>query len=149
MGAVKDTGPEEDTQGQMRIFTGRKDRHMFVNNLSATTGVPLLRLPVRELDDVEKLVWNSPALGNAAGRRWRWAPRLDRQCQSRPSAYSRSLPPGNSQTPKNLVSRKVRVVRLPLDAITVDLLTLHLWVRRCLTDEFMQPSQRDGVILSC
>ena len=83
MGAVTDTGPEEDTQGQMRIFTGRKDRHMFVNNLSATIGVPLLRLPVRELDDVEKLVWNSPALGNAAGRRWRWAKEPEKQSGSR------------------------------------------------------------------
>jgi hypothetical protein len=68
MGAVTDTGPEEDSQGQMRLFTGRKDRHMFVNNLSATTGVPLLLLPVRELDYAQK---TRLELTRAWQRRWK------------------------------------------------------------------------------
>ena len=34
----------------------RKDRDMFVNNLFASTGVPLLRLPVQELDQLERLI---------------------------------------------------------------------------------------------
>ncbi len=44
-----------------------KARDIFVNNLFASTGVPLLRLPVRELDQLERLVkelsvaWNHRA----------------------------------------------------------------------------------------
>jgi hypothetical protein len=68
MGAVTDTDSEENTQWQMRLFTGRKDRHMFVNDLSATTGVPLLRLPVRELDYVQK---TRLELTRAWQRRWK------------------------------------------------------------------------------
>jgi len=34
----------------------RRTRDMFVNNLFASTGVPLLRLPVQELDQLERLV---------------------------------------------------------------------------------------------
>lgn len=43
-------------------------RDMFVNDLFASTGVPLLRLPVRELDRMETLVTK---LTQAWHRRWK------------------------------------------------------------------------------
>lgn len=45
----------------------RKERDMFVNLLFASTGVPLLRLPVHELDQLERLV---EELTKAWHRRW-------------------------------------------------------------------------------
>lgn len=45
-----------------------KKRDIFVNQLFASTGVPLLRLPVQELDDLEKLV---SELSKAWHRRWK------------------------------------------------------------------------------
>jgi hypothetical protein len=59
-------GIELDDDSHQRA--DRKGRDMFVNNLFASTGVPLLRLPVRELDDLEKLV---SELTRAWHRRWR------------------------------------------------------------------------------
>jgi hypothetical protein len=46
----------------------RRERDMFVNNLFASTGVPLLRLPVGDLDNLEKLV---AELTRAWHRRWK------------------------------------------------------------------------------
>jgi hypothetical protein len=46
----------------------RKERDMFVNRLFASTGVPLLRLPVQELDHLERLV---EELTKAWHRRWK------------------------------------------------------------------------------
>ncbi len=45
-----------------------KKRDMFVNMLFASTGVPLLRLPVEELDHLEKLV---SELTKAWHHRWK------------------------------------------------------------------------------
>ena len=45
-----------------------KERDMFVNLLFASTGVPLLRLPVQELDQMERLV---EELTRAWNRRWK------------------------------------------------------------------------------
>ena len=46
----------------------RNERDMFVNQLFASTGVPLLRLPVGELDQLERLV---AELTRAWERRWK------------------------------------------------------------------------------
>ena len=45
-----------------------KERDMFVNLLFASTGVPLLRLPVQELDQMERLV---EELTRAWNHRWK------------------------------------------------------------------------------
>lgn len=59
-------GIELDDNSHQRA--DRKDRDRFVNELFASTGVPLLRLPVEELDDLEKLV---SKLTKTWQRRWR------------------------------------------------------------------------------
>ncbi|MEZ5387413.1 MAG: DUF2726 domain-containing protein [Prosthecobacter sp.] len=59
-------GIEVDDDSHQRA--DRKERDQFVNNLFASTGVPLLRLPVRELDHLEKLV---SELTKAWHRRWK------------------------------------------------------------------------------
>lgn len=58
-------GIEVDDASHQRA--DRKERDMFVNKLFASTGVPLLRLPVSELDHLEQLVAQLTA---AWHRRW-------------------------------------------------------------------------------